>query len=75
MTGILDYCDAMAYIFRFVEKPVEFVSNKINAGIYIFSPAILKRIQPVPTSIETEVFPYMAADNQLYAYYLEPSSN
>ena len=27
-------------IERFVEKPQEFVSNKINAGMYIFSPSI-----------------------------------
>ena len=32
-------------IERFVEKPQEFVSNKINAGLYIFHPKILKRIQ------------------------------
>ncbi|TPX37953.1 hypothetical protein SeLEV6574_g07809 [Synchytrium endobioticum] len=54
-------------IERFVEKPQEFVSNKINAGLYIFSPAILKRIQPVPTSIEKEIFPAMAKSNQLHA--------
>ncbi|NWR80869.1 GMPBA guanyltransferase, partial [Centropus unirufus] len=29
----------------FVEKPRVFVSNKINAGLYIFSPGILQRIQ------------------------------
>jgi mannose-1-phosphate guanylyltransferase len=32
-------------IDRFVEKPEVFVSNKINAGLYVFSPAILKRIR------------------------------
>ncbi|KAJ7424733.1 Mannose-1-phosphate guanyltransferase beta [Willisornis vidua] len=32
-------------ICRFVEKPRVFVSNKINAGLYIFNPGILKRIQ------------------------------
>uniref|UniRef100_A0A671QLK9 GDP-mannose pyrophosphorylase B n=1 Tax=Sinocyclocheilus anshuiensis TaxID=1608454 RepID=A0A671QLK9_9TELE len=32
-------------IHRFVEKPQVFVSNKINAGMYIFSPAMLRRIQ------------------------------
>lgn len=32
-------------IDRFVEKPSEFVSNRINAGIYIFKPEILKRIK------------------------------
>ena len=31
-------------IERFVEKPQEFVSNKINAGLYIFSTKILDRI-------------------------------
>jgi mannose-1-phosphate guanylyltransferase len=32
-------------IEKFVEKPPEFVSNKINAGMYIFSPSILDRIE------------------------------
>ncbi|NWV26283.1 GMPBA guanyltransferase, partial [Origma solitaria] len=32
-------------ICRFVEKPRVFVSNKINAGLYIFNPGILQRIQ------------------------------
>ncbi|KAG0236575.1 mannose-1-phosphate guanyltransferase [Actinomortierella wolfii] len=58
-------------IDRFVEKPTEFVSNKINAGIYIFNPAILDRIELRPTSIEQEVFPHMAADHQLHSFTLE----
>ncbi|KAJ3009181.1 mannose-1-phosphate guanyltransferase [Thoreauomyces humboldtii] len=53
-------------IERFVEKPKVFVSNKINAGIYIFSPSICDRIEPVPTSIETAIFPLMAAEDQLH---------
>lgn len=32
-------------IDRFVEKPVEFVGNRINAGIYMFNPSILERIE------------------------------
>lgn len=32
-------------IQRFVEKPREYVGNKINAGIYIFNREILDRIQ------------------------------
>jgi len=32
-------------IRRFVEKPQEYVSNKINAGMYMFSPAMLDRIE------------------------------
>jgi dTDP-glucose pyrophosphorylase len=32
-------------IHRFVEKPQVFVSSKINAGMYILSPAVLRRIK------------------------------
>lgn len=53
-------------IDRFVEKPKEFVGNRINAGIYIFNPSILDRIEVKPTSIESEVFPDMASDRQLH---------
>lgn len=58
-------------IKQFVEKPQVFVSNKINAGMYIFNPIILKRIELKPTSIEKEVFPYMAKDGQLFAFDLK----
>ncbi|XP_060525918.1 mannose-1-phosphate guanyltransferase beta [Cylas formicarius] len=58
-------------IKNFVEKPQEFISNKINAGIYILNPAILKRIEVRPTSIEKEVFPGMAFDKQLFAFELQ----
>ena len=58
-------------IDRFVEKPQEYVSNKINAGIYIFHPRILQRIEPRPTSIEKEIFPKMAADAQLHSMDLD----
>eukprot|EP00009_Paramoeba_aestuarina_P003412 CAMPEP_0201522166 /NCGR_PEP_ID=MMETSP0161_2-20130828/16494_1 /ASSEMBLY_ACC=CAM_ASM_000251 /TAXON_ID=180227 /ORGANISM="Neoparamoeba aestuarina, Strain SoJaBio B1-5/56/2" /LENGTH=338 /DNA_ID=CAMNT_0047920935 /DNA_START=42 /DNA_END=1055 /DNA_ORIENTATION=- len=58
-------------IERFVEKPKEYVGNKINAGIYIFSRGILDRIPLKPTSIEKEVFPQMANDGCLYRMVLE----
>jgi mannose-1-phosphate guanylyltransferase len=32
-------------IERFVEKPKEFISNKINAGMYILNPSVLDRIE------------------------------
>jgi len=54
-------------IERFVEKPQIFVGNRINAGIYIFNRTILDRIELRPTSIETEIFPQMAKEGQLYA--------
>lgn len=37
-------------IDRFVEKPVEFVGNNINAGIYLFNPSVLDRIEVCPLS-------------------------
>jgi mannose-1-phosphate guanylyltransferase len=58
-------------IQRFVEKPQEYVGNKINAGIYIFNPTILDRIEVKPTSIEKEIFPAMAGEGQLYSMDLE----
>ena len=33
-------------ILKFVEKPKEFVGDRINAGLYIFSNKILDRIEP-----------------------------
>ncbi|KAJ3093264.1 mannose-1-phosphate guanyltransferase [Physocladia obscura] len=58
---------ASSVIERFVEKPTEFISNKINAGIYIFNPAVLNRIEERPMSIEKEVFPFMAQDGQIHS--------
>ena len=58
-------------IDRFVEKPKEFVGDKINAGIYCCNPSVLNRIEPRPTSIEKEIFPAIAADNKLYAMELK----
>ncbi|KAJ3318704.1 mannose-1-phosphate guanyltransferase [Boothiomyces sp. JEL0866] len=59
-------------IERFVEKPQTWVGDQINAGIYIFNPAILKRItHERPMSIEKEVFPHMARAGQLHATPLE----
>ncbi|GAA5814386.1 mannose-1-phosphate guanyltransferase [Mucor flavus] len=58
-------------IERFVEKPKEFISNKINAGMYILSPSVLDRIELKPTSIEKEVFPFIAQAGQLHTFDLE----
>lgn len=64
--GVVLY-DETGCIESFIEKPQEFISNKINAGIYIFNPSVLGRIQVKPTSIEKEVFPVMAEEKDLYA--------
>jgi len=69
--GVVVYEQTTGQIKRFVEKPQDFVSNRINAGLYIFSTSILDRIQLKPTSIEKEVFPYMANDHQLFCLELK----
>nr|AEE61732.1 unknown [Dendroctonus ponderosae] len=67
--GVVVYDDNKC-IQSFVEKPQEFISNKINAGLYVLNPSVLNRIELRPTSIEKEVFPNMALDNELFAFEL-----
>eukprot|EP00095_Tigriopus_kingsejongensis_P004382 maker-scaffold1072_size64607-snap-gene-0.15 protein:Tk04382 transcript:maker-scaffold1072_size64607-snap-gene-0.15-mRNA-1 annotation:"mannose-1-phosphate guanyltransferase beta isoform x1" len=64
--GVVIYNTDTGRIDSFKEKPQEFVSNKINAGMYMFSPSILSRIELKPTSIEKEVFPAMASEGELH---------
>lgn len=42
--GVILY-DSTGKVESFVEKPQEFISNKINAGLYILNPTILSRIE------------------------------
>lgn len=58
-------------IDRFVEKPVEFVGNRINAGLYILNPEVLDYIEMKPTSIEKETFPQLVEEKSLYSFDLE----
>ena len=58
-------------INSFVEKPQHFISNSINAGMYVFNTSIISRIEAKPTSIERDIFPKMAAEGQLYSFVLE----
>lgn len=53
-------------IERFVEKPEHLISDKINAGLYLFDVDIIKRIEDRPTSIEKEIFPAMVDEGQVY---------
>ncbi|CAG9816861.1 unnamed protein product [Phaedon cochleariae] len=68
--GVVVY-DKNNGIQSFVEKPQEFISNKINAGLYMLNPSVIDRIELRPTSIEKEVFPQMATDKQLFAFELQ----
>lgn len=36
--------DEHGKVERFVEKPKEFITNKINAGIYLLSNRVIKRV-------------------------------
>ena len=58
-------------IDRFVEKPKEFVGNRINAGIYILNPEVIDLIELKPTSIEKETFPILVNKRSLYSFDLE----
>ncbi len=58
-------------IEKFVEKPQTYVGNKINAGLYLLNVNVIDRIELKPTSIEREIFPKMAAENDLYVYALD----
>ncbi|CAI5446975.1 unnamed protein product [Caenorhabditis angaria] len=68
--GVVVFDEKSGEIDEFVEKPQEYVGNKINAGLYIFDSAILDRIPLRPTSIEKEIFPAMATSHNLYAFVL-----
>ncbi|PAV79434.1 hypothetical protein WR25_10628 [Diploscapter pachys] len=68
--GVVVFNESTGQISDFVEKPQDYVGNKINAGLYMFNASILDRIPLKPTSIEKEVFPKMASDGELYAYVL-----
>ncbi|XP_049872551.1 mannose-1-phosphate guanyltransferase beta-like [Pectinophora gossypiella] len=64
-------CRENNLIERFVEKPQEFISNKINAGMYIFNPSIISRLQLRAMSLEKEIFPSMTEEGHLCAMELK----
>jgi len=69
--GVCIYDRQTGLIDRFVEKPQVFVSNRINAGMYIFSEKMLKRIPNEPTSMEQYIFPQLTSEQQLHCMELE----
>eukprot|EP01018_Ginkgo_biloba_P000025 Gb_00119 [translate_table: standard] len=68
--GVVVLDEETGQVKRFVEKPRTFVGNKINAGIYLLNPCVFDRIELRPTSLEKEIFPNIAEENQLYAMVL-----
>jgi len=72
--GVVIYdSEGTGRISRFVEKPKEFVGDRINAGMYVLDPSVFDGdlIAPRRMSIEREVFPVIAQRGRLYAFPLE----
>jgi len=69
--GVVVYDRESGLIDRFVEKPNVFVSNRINAGMYIFSEKMLDRIPNKPTSMEQYIFPQLTGEQQLHCLELD----
>lgn len=69
--GVIVSDKATNKIIEFIEKPKEYISNDINAGLYVFSYSFLDRIETKQYSIEREVFPKLAKEGKLYSLPLE----
>ena len=55
--------DADGWVTAFLEKVPDPVTNRINAGCYVFAPHVLDRIPAGrPVSVERETFPGLLAD-------------
>jgi mannose-1-phosphate guanylyltransferase len=54
-------------IIKFVEKPKEYVGNKINAGIYIFNNSIIDKIDLRYSMLEKDIFPKLAEEGNMYS--------
>jgi mannose-1-phosphate guanylyltransferase len=67
--GVVD-CSSDGLVRRFIEKPPPGTSpsNLINAGTYVFEPAVLELIpNGRKVSLEREIFPALAATHDLWA--------
>ena len=63
-------------ITSFTEKPLEHKSrarltNLINAGIYVLRPEIFSYINRKTVNLESDIFPQLAKDKQIYSYLLD----
>ena len=64
--GVVAANESTGMVSKFFEKPKEFISNKVNAGLYIFNVTMLDRIELKPHYLERDVFPRLAEEGQLY---------
>lgn len=68
--GVVIVSENTPRIESFVEKPKQFVGDRINAGIYILNPEVFEYIEDRPMSLERDVFPQMAVNKLLCAFEL-----
>jgi len=68
--GVVVCDERTGRILHFVEKPETFVSDMINGGVYVFSPAIFKRIPAGRPVSMNELLPVMALEEQLQSMLL-----
>ncbi|MEM2158142.1 MAG: NDP-sugar synthase [Sulfolobales archaeon] len=57
-------------VLKFVEKPPKdkYISNMVNAGVYVFEPEVLKYIPESPSKLAKDVLPKLVNDGALYVY-------
>lgn len=66
--------DDDGWVTAFLEKMPEPVTNRINAGCYVFSPAVLERIPAGrPVSVERETFPALLASGARVHGHVDPA--
>jgi len=69
--------DRTGRVTAFLEKPqsdAEIVTNRINAGCYVFAPSVIDAIPAGrPVSVERETFPGLLADGALVRGYVDSS--
>lgn len=60
--GVVVSNESSGKVSKFFEKPKEFISNKINAGLYIFNIGLLDKIDLKPHFLERDIFPRLAEE-------------
>ena len=68
--GALVVDERTGRVRHFVEKPETFISDLINAGVYVFSPSVFRRIAAGRAVSMNELLPGMADEEQLHSMLL-----
>ena len=68
--GVVVADERTGRITHFVEKPETFISDLINAGVYVFSPSVFRRIAAGRAVSMNELLPGMADEEQLHSMLL-----